>query len=1456
MPTGYLVTLGDATLDTNDVIGGGFITFTPDSGYPSGLGAGDWIWSGTAGGISYTNELEPGRYWLADDGGVYFVPGYGSVDTITSATASTPPAYTATNGPFDGTDGNDTIDASSTDSDGDQIDSGSGSGAFGNEDTIFAGSGDDSITSGLESDTVYAGSGDDTVYGGGGDDTIYGDVDPNEGAPAPVSITASNFTDTTNGFTVTAQNVVGGSLTSADASNVSVNGSAFGAGGTVAGTDSGMPEQTAYDQASGLSEKLIVDFDDPIDQLSFSIWSLQTTSFSEAAHYALYDNGVLVYETDFVDSTGTGDDTFDVSGHGLFDQIVFTALIQSDLSGGSDFGISDITFTPSVVAGQAGDDSIDGGEGDDIIDGGAGSDTLIGSAGADTIDGEAGDDKIYGDFDTSVTPPAGFDHYYAAPAYVIGQNFTVTTPNPSGAPEAEELKITDGPLIVRFTDNDLVIDGDNIGNEIADDLDQTIEVNGVEYNYAVDYSLQYADSSNVIYTFYMLDLDLDGNGLLDHDSDGGNNNVMLQVGGPTLPAGADLTIVPNGLVGVDSLNYDSFDNLSAYNFDDSLTGADGDDTIDGGLGDDTLFGGAGNDSVIGGDGGDIIFGDDGTSPSANGAEGAVGPGSTGGTFGDRSGGQSVSDGNHDFFTDALFLGDDIPILSNANDDVIDGQTFSEGGVDLNGNPTDRTFDVLEVSFTGAQRGFYGQETVQRSDVFGATDQISSDGTNFQDIVSVNSGDIKVTMNDGTVFNTIEVTFAQDTDGNTFMFPSDGQSPSAFNAFLNWLNTNSSGIASFEINNISGTQNGIFVLDGNWADNQFAPLVDGTGGDDTLSGGAGTDTIHGEGGDDSIDGGADADSITGGGGSDTIDAGTGNDTIDAGVGSDRILLSDGYSGDAITGGEDDDGLDIDTIDASGVTTDGVDVFISGGESGSITSTEGTANFSEIESFTLTDQADSFDGNFTNSDVNVDGGAGNDTLLGGNVDNTLIGGTGDDLFIVGYGVDSIEGGDGTDTLSIDQADDVINLTFDGDGSGFFSDDDGDSGTFIEIEAVEGSAGGDTIDATADNLGVGLYGMDGNDTLTGGSGDDTLEGGTGADQIVAGGGNDTIDGGAGSDTLTGGDGSDVFIADGTADTITDFDAITGIETGAGADQTNNDFVDLSSFYNATTLAAWNAANPGQTYLTPLAWLRADQADNGTLDQAGGLQIQNAGVAVDENNLHVENTAVVCFAQGTNITTRNGDVAIEDLKVGDLVFTLDHGYQAVRWIGSRRIGSDLLEAHENLRPIRIPKEVFGLKNLDQDLLVSPQHRILVSSKVTQRMFDCPEVLVAAKRLLPIDGVEIANDLNEVTYFHVLFDSHEIILANGIPAESLYLGAQARLALTPQGQKEILVIFPEINDPDFQPHLCRPAPVNRRADKAIVRIQKNKKPLLDMAAHAHELPVAQSYCLFQPPAPSSNFGW
>lgn len=203
-----------------------------------------------------------------------------------------------------------------------------------------------------------------------------------------------------------------------------------------------------------------------------------------------------------------------------------------------------------------------------------------------------------------------------------------------------------------------------------------------------------------------------------------------------------------------------------------------------------------------------------------------------------------------------------------------------------------------------------------------------------------------------------------------------------------------------------------------------------------------------------------------------------------------------------------------------------------------------------------------------------------------------------------------------------------------------------------------------------------------------------------------------------------------------------------------------------------------------------------------------------------------VPCFAAGTMIETDRGPVAVESLSAGDLVRTRDHGLQPVRWIGSRQLGAAELSRSAHLRPIRIRAGALGPNAPLNDLLVSPQHRVLVRSKVALRMFGAMEVLVAARHLLELDGIEAAADVTDVEYFHFLFDQHEVVYSNGAETESLYTGPEALKAVGPAARDEIFTLFPELRDRQFDglSPSARPLPGGRQSRKLAGRLGKNNR--------------------------------
>lgn len=220
------------------------------------------------------------------------------------------------------------------------------------------------------------------------------------------------------------------------------------------------------------------------------------------------------------------------------------------------------------------------------------------------------------------------------------------------------------------------------------------------------------------------------------------------------------------------------------------------------------------------------------------------------------------------------------------------------------------------------------------------------------------------------------------------------------------------------------------------------------------------------------------------------------------------------------------------------------------------------------------------------------------------------------------------------------------------------------------------------------------------------------------------------------------------------------------------------------------------------------------------------------DSDGQSLSNSSMLapCFARGVMIATPDGDVAIETLEVGDLVLTGDRGAQPIRWIGQAKLAARDLASRECLRPIRIAAGALGESSPRTDLVVSPQHRIVVRSKVAQRMFGTPEVLVAAKQLCQIDGIDIATDLDVVEYFHMLFDQHEVVFSNGAETESLYPGPEALKAIGEAARHEILTLFPELRTGEGTPLAARLIAPGRRGSRLAARHQQNSRPLV-MAA-------------------------
>ncbi len=187
-----------------------------------------------------------------------------------------------------------------------------------------------------------------------------------------------------------------------------------------------------------------------------------------------------------------------------------------------------------------------------------------------------------------------------------------------------------------------------------------------------------------------------------------------------------------------------------------------------------------------------------------------------------------------------------------------------------------------------------------------------------------------------------------------------------------------------------------------------------------------------------------------------------------------------------------------------------------------------------------------------------------------------------------------------------------------------------------------------------------------------------------------------------------------------------------------------------------------------------------------------------VAETALATSPGGVICFTPGTRIMTPDGARRIEDLHAGDHIQTKDNGAQQVLWTGQRRMTGARLYAMPHLRPIRFRSGALGIDRPDEDLLVSPQHRMLVKGAAAQSLFHAHEVLVAAEDLLNEGSICVDRMLREVTYVHVLMEHHQIVWANGLETESFHPSNTALETVDPAQRAGLLEILPGLADDPF----------------------------------------------------------
>ncbi len=588
------------------------------------------------------------------------------------------------------------------------------------------------------------------------------------------------------------------------------------------------------------------------------------------------------------------------------------------------------------------------------------------------------------------------------------------------------------------------------------------------------------------------------------------------------------------------------------------------------------------------------------------------------------------------------------------------------------------------------------------------------------------------------------------------------------------------------------------------------VVEGTGGDDTIDAG-----FHGDpdgdmvdggfgtganGNDDVIEAGAGADRVEAGAGDDTVHGGSGADEISGGAGND-ILFGDGDGGGAAGtetlhwSSQGSDGTDL----SAGFTqaTGRVDVsvsFVDDGDNRPSFEVESSDPIHTAPGETLATQSSLYlfgAGDEATSTTRLDFAAASGSGVADSVNNVrfrisdIDSSARNHLDSVTINAYDSDGNQLPVTITADGNDTVTGQTIAA-GDSLDSPDEARGAALVEIagpvssveisyanmEDPRGNAAGthainvsdiqfdpvplpDTASGTsgADRI----DGGDGDDLVDGGTGDDILSGGAGADRISGGAGNDTLDLTTG-DTATGGDGDDIFRISGPGAAPGNVDIDGGTNGAAG------DTIDFRGLLGPDDIAY-------------------DPYD-GTGSRSGSATLSDGSVVTFSG---MENV-VICFVADTRILTPAGERPVQDLRPGDKVLTADNGVQTLRWVGQRTV-----PAKDRLAPIRIRQ---GHLDNGRDLLVSPQHRMLLGGYRAQLLFGEGEVLVPAVHL--VDGESVIRETGAtVTYVHLAFDRHEVIFAEGIRTESFHPGHVGLEGIDGACREELFRIFPELrSDP------------------------------------------------------------
>ncbi|MBT8460604.1 MAG: Hint domain-containing protein [Boseongicola sp.] len=172
-----------------------------------------------------------------------------------------------------------------------------------------------------------------------------------------------------------------------------------------------------------------------------------------------------------------------------------------------------------------------------------------------------------------------------------------------------------------------------------------------------------------------------------------------------------------------------------------------------------------------------------------------------------------------------------------------------------------------------------------------------------------------------------------------------------------------------------------------------------------------------------------------------------------------------------------------------------------------------------------------------------------------------------------------------------------------------------------------------------------------------------------------------------------------------------------------------------------------------------------------------------------------ITCYAPGTIIATPTGPRPVETLRPGDLVMTLDHGPQTIRWTCSS--AHPLEDVETDAKPVQIKAGALGQNLPVKDLIVSPQHRIFVGGAGQLQAVFPSEAFAPAKSLTGLPGIRHMKGKKDITWINFACDQHEVATANGCRSETLLLGPMVLNGLSSARKKELTDIFGTTPTPD-----------------------------------------------------------